>query len=296
MLALAALPVYFRVFYNKKDRDVTHDILRGPDYDRFRDEMLTTIDNALKLPFESVYIRAYDGKKLFGRVYLRTPGAPFHIQFNGYKGNGIRDFAGGLQLALAEGGNVLLVDQRSHGLSGGRTITFGVKERRDVLSWVRYVADNYGPDNPIYVEGVSMGAATVLMAGDLALPACVKGIVADCPFSSPVGIVADVGRKVVGRIIVPAYPLVVLAALLYGGFNIFASSALRSAPNIRVPVLLIHGTADNFVPIAMSRAIRDRNPSMITLVEVNGAPHGLSYFQDYDLYRRAFRDFLRRTA
>ena len=296
LLALAALPVYFRVFYNKKSRDITREVLRGPDYDRFHDEMLSTIDNALKIPFEGVYARAYDGKKLFGRVYLRRPGAPFHIQFNGYKGNGIRDFSGGLQPALGEGGNVLLVDQRSHGLSEGRTISFGVKERRDVLTWVRYVTDRFGAETPVYLEGVSMGAATVLMAGDLALPACVRGIIADCPYSSPFGIVSSVGRKMVGRLIVPAYPLIFLAALLYGRFNIFSSTALRSAGSIRVPVLLIHGTADNFVPVAMSRAIYARNPSMITFVEVNGAPHGLSYFQDHELYCRAFRDFLARTA
>ena len=119
LLALAALPVYFRVFYNKK-RDVTREVLRGPDYDPHHDRLLKLIDDALKIPFESVYVRAYDGKKLFGRVYMQTPGAPFHIQFHGYKGNGIRDFSGGLQLALSTGGNVLLIDHRSHGLSGLR--------------------------------------------------------------------------------------------------------------------------------------------------------------------------------
>ena len=294
VLALAALPVYFRVFYNKK-RDVTREVLRGPDYDPHHDRLLKLIDDALKIPFESVFVRAYDGKKLFGRVYMQTPGAPFHIQFHGYKGNGIRDFSGGLQLALSTGGNVLLIDHRSHGLSGGRTIAFGIRERREVLTWVRYVADNFGADTPIYLEGVSMGAATVLMAGDLALPGNVRGIVADCPYSSPYGIITKVARDVLGKKAVAAYPLIPVAALLYGGFNIFASSALKSVKNLRVPVLLIHGTGDHFVPVEMSRELHAQNPEMITYVEVEGAAHGLSCLKDYEKYSTAYREFLART-
>ena len=77
---------------------------------------------------------------------------------------------------------------------------------------------------------------------------------------------------------------------------IMSDSGTPSYPSEPCPQLLIHGTADNFVPVAMSRAIYARNPSMITFVEVNGAPHGLSYFQDHELYCRAFCDFLARTA
>lgn len=52
--------------------------------------------------------------------------------------------------------NVLLVDQRSHGESEGRLITFGVKERRDVVTWIDYVLEHFGDDTEIFLSGLSM--------------------------------------------------------------------------------------------------------------------------------------------
>ncbi len=294
LLLLAVLSVslwiYFIAFYNKKDRDVSREVLRGPDYDEFHDEMVDIIDRAMKIPFEEVRIRSYDGLSLYGRVYFQKEGAPFHIQFNGYKGNGIRDFSGGLQLALASGGNVLLVDQRSHGRSDGHTICFGVKERFDVKSWTEYVIDRFGRDTIVFIEGVSMGAATVLMASDTGLPGSVRGIVADCPYSSPFGIIYEVGKKTV-RSARLMKPFIFVSALIFGHFNIFKSSAENAVKNTEIPVLLIHGTGDHFVPYHMSEAIYAANPEMITFVSVEGAPHGLSCLKDHKKYENAVNSF-----
>ena len=287
--------IYFAAFYRINRGDVTYKVLSGPDYDEYHDDMIALIDSAVKIPYDPVYIRSYDGLRLFGRLYMQSPDAPYHIQFNGYKGNGVRDFSGGLQLALRSGGNVLLVDQRAHGASDGKTITFGVRERRDVVSWARYIAERAGDDAVIYLEGVSMGAATVLMASELDLPANVAGIVADCPYSSPFGIVSKVADGII-KIKYVSYPFIVLGALIYGHFNIFASSPERAVRSAKVPVLLIHGSADNYVPTEMSRKIRDENPSAVTLVEVEGAPHGLSYVKDLQKYENAFYDFLQKTG
>ena len=285
-----SLWIFYIAFYNKNDRDVSRDVLTGKDYDRFHDEMLGLIDSAMKIPFEEVYITSGDGLRLFGRIYFQREGAPFHIQFNGYRGNGIRDFSGGLQLALGAGDNVLLVDQRSHGKSEGHVISFGVKERADVVSWSEYIVRRYGQDTVIFVEGVSMGAATVLMASDLELPKNVAGIVADCPYSSPYKIICEVARHMF-KLSWLARPFVFTAALLFGHFNVFASSAEKSVKNTKVPIILIHGTGDNFVPFQMSRDIYAANPDMITFVPVEGAPHGLSCLQDREKYTKAVFDF-----
>ena len=282
--------IFSMAFYNSKKKDVTHKVLTGPDYDPFHNEMLDLIDDALKIPYEEVYIKSYDGLTLYGRLYLRDKNAPFHIQFNGYKGNGIRDFSGGLRLALSTGANVLLTDQRAHGKSGGHIISFGVKERRDVLSWAEYVVEKYGNDTKIFLEGVSMGAATVLMASDLDLPENVCGIVADCPYSTPFGIVSKVADEIL-KIRYISYPFIFAGALLFGRFNIFSKTAVKSVRNTKVPILLIHGTTDSYVPFAMGQKIYEQNREMITLVPVEGAPHGLSYLKDTDLYTRSFKEF-----
>ena len=288
---LTSAAVYRKAFYNKNDKDVTWHVLRGPQYDPYHDEMVALIRKAVGIPYREVRIRSFDGKTLFGRLYLQKEGAPFHLQFNGYKGNGIRDFSGGLQLALSLGENVLLTDQRSHGKSEGHTITFGIRERKDVLSWISYVNNTYSRDTEIWLEGVSMGAATVLMASDLDLPENVQGIVADCPYSSPFRIVSQVASGITG---IPHFldPFIVIGAALFGGFNIFAASAVRAVKHAKVPILMIHGTDDRFVPLEMSRKILDANPAMVTLAEFPGAPHGLSCLKDYERYRKVFLDFV----
>lgn len=294
LIAGASAAVYFAAFYRGSRGDVTYKVLSGPDYDPYHDDMIALIDKAVKIPYEPVYITAKDGVKLFGRLYIQSARAPYHIQFNGYKGNGIRDFSGGLQLALKTGANVILVDQRAHGASGGRTISFGVRERYDVAAWAEYVTGIAGEDARIYLDGVSMGAATVLMAADLPLPDTVKGIIADCPYDTPFGIVSHVAGKKPGLKYV-SRPFIVLGALLFGRFNIFASSPVDSVRGAKAPILIIHGTADNYVPIEMSRRIRDAAPDKVTLVEVDGAPHGLSYIKDYEKYEKAFYEFLEKT-
>ena len=288
VLILAAAFFSFRfTFYNKNDRDVTRD--------PYKTAMADLIESALKFRYKEVYITSYDGLRLFGRLYYQKKGAPFHIQFNGYRGNGLRDFAGGLQLALSTGQNVLLVDQRSHGRSQGHVITFGIRERRDVLSWMDFVTREYGADTPIYLEGVSMGAATVLMASDFDFPANVRGIVADCPYSSPMAIIAEVSKKLF-RIRYLTYPLIILSAFLFGHFNILGAAAEKSVKSTKTPVLLIHGTGDHFVPYEMSVKIQAANPEMVTLVTVEGAPHGLSYLKDYEKYKAAFYTFTEKTC
>ncbi|MBR6922617.1 MAG: alpha/beta fold hydrolase [Clostridia bacterium] len=284
-----SVAVFIKAYYSGRRKDVTYKVLSGKDYDPYHDKMLDVIKTAVKIPYEEIGIRSYDGKKLYGRLYLKDPSAPFHIQFNGYRGNGLRDFSGGLQLALESGGNVILTDQRSHGKSEGSVITFGVKERKDVQSWVNYVCETYG-DVPVFLEGISMGAATVLMSADLPMKN-VRGIVADCPYSSPFGIVSLVARRIFnsGKILDPC---IVFSAFVFGHFNILSSSALESVKATKIPILIIHGNKDNFVPLSMSRDIRDANPDMVTLVEIEGAPHGLSYLTDTEKYKKVLFDFI----
>ena len=284
--------VFIKSYYNGNRKDVTYKVLSGKEYDPFHDQMLDVIKTAVKIPYEEISIISYDNKKLYGRLYLKDPKAPFHIQFNGYRGNGLRDFSGGLQLALQSGGNVILTDQRAHGKSDGSIITFGVKERKDVQSWVKYVSETYG-DVPVYLEGISMGAATVLMSADLPMPN-VKGIVADCPYSSPFGIVSLVAKRLFnsGKFLDPC---IIVSAFIFGHFNILSSSALKSVKATKIPILIIHGNADNFVPLQMSRDIRDANPEKVKLVEIEGAPHGLSYLTDTETYKKVLYDFINST-
>lgn len=284
-----AYGIYRLTFYNGKRIPNDLSPLQGNPYDKY--DVAPVINKASEIPFEEVHIKSYDGLRLFGRVYKRKEGAPLHIQFNGYKGNGVRDFAGGLQIVLEQEHNVILVDQRAHGYSEGKTISFGIKERKDVVSWVNYGIERFGEDVDIFIEGISMGAATVLMAGDQELPKNVIGVIADCPYSSPKEIILKV-TKDMGIVPKLAYPFILMSSSIFGRFNLNEASALESVKHFKIPVLLIHGNADGFVPFDMSKKIKESNPEFVRLVEVEGAPHGLSFMQDYDLYCNSVKEFV----
>ena len=254
------------------------------------DEMMADMR---KRPFELVSIRSVDGLTLYGRYYHFYDNAPIELQFHGYRGSAFRDYCGGNRMAREGGHNALVVDQRAQGMSEGKTITFGIMERLDCREWVRYIADHFGKDLPILLTGVSMGAATVLMASEMDLPGNVVGIIADSPFTSP----EDIIRKVCGDVHVPAdlaYPFLTLAARLFGGFGLTDADAAEAVKHAKVPILLIHGEDDRFVPCAMGREIAAANPSLVELHTFPEAGHGLSFLVDRPRYERVVRDFFAR--
>ena len=129
---------------------------------------------------------------MYGKYYEQKPGAPLEILFHGYHGAAERDFCGGFWLAREAGHNVILVDERGHGKSEGRVLSFGIKEQYDCLEWTKYATERFGEDTKIVLGGISMGASIVLLAAGLDLPNTVKGILADCGYTSPKEIVQKV--------------------------------------------------------------------------------------------------------
>ena len=268
---------------------------RSEQYAPLRERMLSMIDSAAAIPFQPVETQSTDGLTLRGRYYETAPGAPMQILFHGYRSTGVRDFCGGLPQALQDGYNVLLVDQRAHRASDGECLTFGIREREDCLEWVRFALKRFGPETKITLVGVSMGAATVLMASELPLTENVTGIIADCGYSSPEAILKKVIRDRHG----PAglmLPLLRLGARLFGEFDLRAASAEEALKKCKIPVLLLHGEDDHFVPCEMSRVNYAACASEKTLATFPGAGHALSYLIDRDKYTRAAHDFLGRTT
>lgn len=265
----------------------------GEQFEEHKNESIALTKEALAHPYEKVWISSRDGVKLYGRYYHSNDGAPLQIMFHGYRGAAERDFGGGLKEALAAGYNVLLVDQRAHWKSGGRCLTFGVKERYDCADWIDYAVNRFGGDVKIVLSGISMGAATVLMASGLELPDNVKGIMADCGYTSP----KDIIKLVIGYMKLPVgvtYPVVRLAGRLFGGFDIESASAEQAMARCRVPVLFIHGEDDRFVPCRMSEKNYELCASPVKrLVTVPGAGHGLSYMTDRQRYMDAVGGFLK---
>ncbi len=248
------------------------------------------IDEILTVPYENIYITSHDGLKLRARLYMRGRGLPFAIQAHGYRSTPMLDFSGGGALAMEMGFNVIMIDERAHGESEGKTISFGYNESRDLLSWIEYVIKTYGADTEIMLYGISMGGATVLMASGLELPPNVKGIVADCPYTCAKDIIKEVISKKMGLPKSIFYPFVRLGGVLFGHFDPNLADARAAVERAKVPILIIHGESDTYVPPRMSLELFERNRE-IELHTFPDANHGLSFVYDYDRYQRIVYEF-----
>jgi len=287
-----AIPLFcYRIAFHSPDKiqGNIYNIPDGQQYQQQREIMHAMIRDMAAIPCQQVTITSRAGMRLSARYYHCADDAPLAICFHGYRSTSIRDFCGGARLAMEQGHNVLLIDQRAHGDSEGHTITFGILERQDCLDWVNWGVERFGKDVPILLYGISMGGATVLMAADIGLPANVRGIIADSPYSSPYEII----RKVCGDMKYPptlAMPFIRAAARLFGGFSLTERTAAESVKNASVPIMIIHGEDDRFVPCSMSADIQAANPA-IRRYTFPGAGHGISYMKDTPRYHRLVRDF-----
>ena len=242
-----------------------------------REEAMQYANNT---PYETVTLRARDGIKLSARLYDVEGAVGTILLFHGYRSFGECDF--GCILPYYRDTRrlrLLLVDQRAHGDSEGKYITFGTLERYDAVDWAAYIENRFGP-HPIFLDGISMGGATVLLAAAEPLPASVVGILSDCAYSSPEAILRTVGErmKMPVSLILPG---VRFLCRTLGHFDPMPVSIPKGLSKCKLPILMIHGTADGFVPYEMGLE-NSRAREGIRFVSIEGADHGMSYLIDPD--------------
>lgn len=246
--------------------------------------------------FTRVETRSYDGLRLVGH-YLPAPEQKgVLVLFHGYRSSWRIDFCCGLEQYRRLGLGLLVVDQRAHGESQGRYITYGVREHRDVLTWVDYVNQKLGKDTPVFLAGLSMGSTTVQLACGLALPQNVRGVISDCGFTSAYDILLSVGKEHLHGFAPLAVALAIPYCRIFAGFDPKGFSTLDAQRKNHIPTLFIHGGSDRLVPCEMSEAnYRACAAKDKTLLMVPDAWHGTSYLVDTPRYEQAVRDFILRN-
>jgi fermentation-respiration switch protein FrsA (DUF1100 family) len=284
---------YRRVFYSPKRlplKENEYEIPDGKEYEAVKDEIIAWVKWKRSLPQEDIEIKSHDGLTLRGKYFEYEKGAPVEILFHGYRGNGERDVSGGIERCFKVGRNVIIIDHRASGASDGNVITFGINERRDCLKWIEYAVERFGKDTKIVIGGVSMGAATVMMAAAEELPENVAYALADCGYTSPKEIISKVLQEM-GYSAKLFYPLVKFGARIFGRFDLDETSPLKAVEKAKIPILFIHGTGDDYVPYEMSERLYARCASQKTLVLIPNAEHGLAYPRDMDGYVAAVKEF-----
>lgn len=197
--------------------------------------------------------------------------------------------------------HVLFAEQRGQNNSGGEYMGFGLTERYDCLEWIKWVNRQDIEELPIYLCGVSMGAATVLMTAGFELPSNVCGIIADCGYTSPHAIwkhVAEKGLNLRYDSMISAIAEDICRSKIQIGPKDY--SCIDAMKVCKVPVLFIHGTDDDFVPVEMTYENYKACAAEKRLLIVPGAGHGVSYILDKENYEKAvlefWRDFDRKTS
>lgn len=239
---------------------------------------------------EIVETKAFDGVSLVGHYIKGQEPERLILFFHGWRSAWTRDGGSICRWLLSEHCCVLCVEQRSQGLSGGKYMGFGILESRDCCTWTQFLAEQ-GNKLPVYLAGVSMGAATVLMSAGETHPGFVKGILADCGFSSPYDMVKHYGNKFFAVKEHPAMDYVDFLVRRKAHYSLKELSPAEALKKSRLPVLFIHGTADDFVPCCMSRESYEACTSEKCLLLVEGAAHARSFLKARETYIQTVKGF-----
>lgn len=267
-------------------------VLEKQGYGDIKNLILSGRDWFLSQKREELECISYDGLRLHG-IFIENENAQGTIMlFHGWHSSYKLDFMSSVEFYYSLGYNLIICEQRAHGGSEGRFLSYGVKESRDVENWVTYAAQLLGDEHPIYLGGISMGATTVLMAADRVLDGNVRGIIADCGFTSPYEIIEDVMKKM-SRLIPVKPTMLLLGAFtrVFAGFGLKERSTVNTLAHSKYPVLLFHGTSDGFVPYDMTVRNYEACTSEKTMLLVPGARHGLSFIVEPEKYKAAIEKF-----
>ncbi len=261
-------------------------------------ELLAIMDTVMesKKAFEEkehkvVEIESHDGLRLVGHWFPCEGAKRVLVAMHGWRSSWSQDFGLISDFWHDSGCSVLYAEQRGQGESEGEYMGFGLLERHDCLRWVNWVCENTDESLPVYLCGLSMGATTVLMTTGFDLPERVHGAMADCAFVSPHAIWKHVVQD---NLHLPYRMYHNTAGDIYKKkLKIDAEeySCTEALKNCKVPVVFIHGTDDQFVPVTQTYENYKACASEKRIVIVPGADHGLSYLVDRKTYEKASLEF-----
>ena len=191
------------------------------------------------------------------------------------------------------GYNIITMDLRGHGKSKANYIGMGILDSKDLLDVLKDFTEKNKECN-IALFGVSMGAATVLTSLNLDLPKQVKCVIEDSGYTS----VKDEFKYQLKNIFkLPSF-------LVYSGsiiskikanYSFLDKSSIDGVMKNTLPLLVIHGKKDKFVPQDMGIKIymnsKSKNKECLFL---DNAGHVRSIYVDKDTYVYKVKEFLKK--
>lgn len=297
-LFLFLLSMTYYIFYNAFTRGKVFDITKQKlkkesKLNKYLTEFHSNLDYINKIPFNWHYMISDDGLKLAAKFFECPHSNKIMILFHGYRSIAENDFSAYFKWYYEQGFHILLVDQRAHGKSEGKYITFGIKEKNDCVKWCKYVTDHFDYIHHIYLCGMSMGATTILLASGLNLPEKVKGLIADSGFTSPKDMLMKVASSDYGLDVSVLFPLLNFICRHKAKFNLDESNVKEAMKNNHLPILFIHALSDDFVPSKMTKQNYEECHTLKELVLVDCVTHGFACVYEKGKVQSALQNFLK---
>ena len=248
-------------------------------------------DGAEKYEVETV---GNDGIRLVGTFIPHPNAVQTVICIHGYRARCVSNFAAALPDIYGFNSNILLIEQRGCGVSGGKYITFGMLERYDIIAWIEWLNGAVGEKLPVFLDGISLGGATVLMALELELPENVAGVIDDCGYTSERDILKRICRDMLH---LPAFPVVNLVGIvnkIVTGLWLDEVDGSKCVAKSKVPVFFAHGRRDNLVPVEQGIKNYEACPGFKMLFISETAGHGMAFLEDHDRYMEELTAFFKK--
>ena len=190
------------------------------------------------------------------------------------------------------GYNFMSVDHVATGDSEGKYIGFDYFESQDMMLWIKYLTERFGEDIKIILHGVSMGGATVCkMSSDV--PEQVKLIISDCAYTSAdeefINVANSIGVNKTAPFIFAVFNKM---NQLLAGYDIKETDVRPNVAKAKVPMLFVHGDADDFVPTRMVYELFDACTSEKDILIVEGAAHAESILIGSEKYKAKLKEFI----
>lgn len=228
------------------------------------------------------YIKSFDGLDLFGVIIENNATKNYLIIVHGMRSDHMMMLKSAYEFSNL-GYNILLIDQRASGKSQGEHMTYGFKESIDIAQWIEML-DNRIADCRIALYGVSMGAASVMLSLRNKLPKAVKCVVEDCGYTSAYDAFSHILKKDFKLPSWPLLPSVLALAKRRIGVSIAEAAPIDALKDNEIPILFVHGTADDFVPFEMAKKLYHANKGIKKFYPVEGKGHSVAS-EDPDYYQ-----------
>lgn len=197
--------------------------------------------------------------------------------------------------------DLVYFDHRAHGNSGAKTITYGLYEKHDLETIINYYLSQKKYSKKVLL-GESMGAVISLSYQSLALNQ-IDYLIADCPFVEfDKMVLRNIQKRLPFKFLYQKLSCDRLIFLfsrclffLFTKKNILAINLPDKIKNIKIPVLLIHGASDNFIPNFDSKkiySIISKNNTKNKIVLFENSNHAESILKNYQQYYQLLEEFL----